>query len=76
MNGQIDELYIYDEAISAATVNSLFNAVTGPVTIPEPAGAVLLTLGFAGLGIRRRRDHWSDSLSTPSRLDPHESTDS
>jgi hypothetical protein len=51
-------------------------AFEGPVTIPEPAGAVLLTLGFAGLGIRRRRDHCSDSLSTPSRLDPHESTDS
>lgn len=34
MNGQIDELYIYDEAIDAAKVNDLFTGNTGPDTTP------------------------------------------
>lgn len=51
MNGQIDELYIFDEAIDAATVDSLFTANA----IPEPSTTALLGLcGFALL-LRRRR---------------------
>jgi hypothetical protein len=34
MNGQIDELYIFDEAIDAAMVGDLFGATGGPDTTP------------------------------------------
>lgn len=50
MNGQIDELYIFDEAIDQATVNSLFTSNV----IPEPGSIVLLGLGGL-LFLRRKR---------------------
>ena len=48
-NGQIDELYVFDEAIGADVVNSLF---TNNV-VPEPSSALLVGLG--GLALMRRR---------------------
>ena len=49
MNGQIDELYIFDEAISADAVNALY---TG---IPEPSVGGIASLGGLILLMRRRR---------------------
>lgn len=48
-DGQIDELYIFNEAIDSATVTSLYTSNV----VPEPATLVLLALG--GLSIMRRR---------------------
>jgi len=48
-NGQMDELYIFDEAIDAATVSSLY----GNNVVPEPATLGILALG--GLSVLRRR---------------------
>lgn len=48
-DGSIDELYIFDEAIDAGTVDSLFNSNT----VPEPGSLALLGLG--GLCVLRRR---------------------
>ncbi len=48
MNGQIDELYLFDEAIDAARVDALFN------NIPEPSSGLLAALGGVAL-LRRRR---------------------
>ena len=48
--GQIDELYIFDEAIGSATVASLFNNNV----VPEPGAVSLLCLGGMLL-VRRRR---------------------
>lgn len=48
--GQLDELYVFDEAIDSTTVDSLFNSNQ----IPEPGSIALLT--FGGLfSLRRRR---------------------
>lgn len=46
--GQLDELYIFDEAISETTVNHLFT------NIPEPGSLALLVLGGL-VSLRRRR---------------------
>jgi len=51
MNGQIDELYIYDEAIDGTTVDALFTN-----TIPEPSSAALLGLGVLFVLRRKRRN--------------------
>jgi len=47
MDGRIDELYIFDEAIDAAAVDNLYH------NLPEPATPALLGLG--GLALLRRR---------------------
>ena len=51
--GQLDEFYIFDEAISAATVTSLFQTNS----IPEPSTFVLgaLGLGWLGFQVSKRR---------------------
>ena len=46
--GSIDDVYIYDRALSPSEIATLF-------AVPEPSTALLLGIGLAGLGMRRRR---------------------
>ena len=46
-DGAIDELLVYDRALSATEVQTLYSPV------PEPTTALLVGLGLLGLGIRR-----------------------
>ena len=47
--GKIDDVYIYDRALSASEVQTLFSSV------PEPATGILLSLGLLGLTRARPR---------------------
>ena len=47
-SGSIDDVYIYNRALSPSEVATLF-------AVPEPSTALLLGIGLAGLGMRRRR---------------------
>jgi hypothetical protein len=49
--GQLDEIYIFDEAIDSTTVNSLFSLNA----VPESGVISLVGLGGLLLGLRRRR---------------------
>ena len=51
MNGQIDELYIFNEAIDSATVSSLFNFNV----VPEPSAIIIIALGGMIASVRRNR---------------------
>jgi hypothetical protein len=55
-NGDLDELAVFDSALSATEVASLANGTATPLTVPEPASAVFAGIIMAGLlGLRRRR---------------------
>lgn len=52
--GSIDEVILYDNALSPTEVDQLFLA--GPVLIPEPVTAMLVSMGvFVLYGVRRMR---------------------
>nr|MBF0222562.1 hypothetical protein [Desulfobulbaceae bacterium] len=52
-SGSIDDVYLYDRALSSAEINSLY---TGASTVPKPATMLIFCTGLAGLvGSRIRR---------------------
>ena len=54
--GTVDELRIWDGALSASEVADAFASVTQPVaTVPLPSSVLLLCTGLAGLLLQRRR---------------------
>lgn len=50
-NGDLDEISIFDTALSAGQIKALAGIV------PEPTTAVLGLMGLAGMGLRRRRSN-------------------
>ncbi|MCP5124090.1 MAG: PEP-CTERM sorting domain-containing protein [Gammaproteobacteria bacterium] len=51
-SGVIDDLYIYDHALSSSEVTALY---TGVLSVPEPATLVLFGIGIAVLASKRSR---------------------
>lgn len=48
IDGLIDDVYIYDRALSASEVQTLYS------TVSEPSTALFLGLGLAGMAVRRK----------------------
>ena len=55
MNGSIDEVTVWDEALSNAQIAALYNNGDGVITIPEPASLLLIALGSLAVLVRRTR---------------------
>ena len=54
LNGGLDEISIWDQALDAGQIDSIFQ--NGVTSVPEPSTALLGTLALAGLAMRRRRN--------------------
>jgi len=55
LTGDVDEIALWDHALSSTEVVNLFNN-PGAAAVPEPSSIVLLSsLSFAGIALRRRR---------------------
>ncbi|MDB2428945.1 LamG domain-containing protein [Akkermansiaceae bacterium] len=52
--GDIDDVQLYDNAVSAADVTFLFNNAGTAIAVPEPSSSLMLGLTL-GLGLLRRR---------------------
>jgi len=52
INGNLDEISIWNEALDAGEINSIF---LNGVPVPEPSTALLSALALTGLAMRRRR---------------------
>ena len=55
MNGSIDEVTVWDEALSNVQIAALYNNGDGVITIPEPASLLLIALGSLAVLVRRTR---------------------
>ena len=53
--GALDDVQVYDEALSAGDVTFLFNNAGSTVAVPEPSTTALLGLGGLALILRRRK---------------------
>jgi len=53
--GAIDDVAVWDHALSVAEIQGLANGTYTPLTVPEPGTMALLGLGGACILIRRRR---------------------
>lgn len=54
MNGSIDEVVVWDEALSNAQITALYNNGNG-TAVPEPTSLVILSIGSVAVLLRRSR---------------------